>query len=313
MKQKTGYVYDPRYLEHRLSPGHPESPGRLKAIESELERTGLSQKVHHLEIQVGEETAEEALRVVHSDEHIRSVRETEPAGSIALRAVRGALQAADDIFAGKAGNAFCAVRPPGHHSHNNGANFDGRGQGEGFCFFNNAAVAARYVQKQHGAEHVLIIDWDYHHGNGTEWSFYSDPSVFFFSTHILYGYPGTGSPDKTGEGPGRGYNLNAPLPSGAEDGDIIGAWENSFFPALKKTGFSPDFVIISAGFDSRENDYLGTFNITDNGFRKLTRMAMDIADKHCSGKLLSVLEGGYNPQGLAKAAAAHMATLLGGE
>lgn len=312
MKKKTGYVYDPGYLEHSLAPGHPESSERLKAIQAELKQSGLSRELDHLKIRVGGETANAALRSVHSAGHIQSVMDTGKTGSIALLAVRGVLQGVDELFGGTIDNAFCAVRPPGHHSHNNGAHFDGRIQGEGFCFFNNAAAAARYAQQHHGAEKVLIIDWDYHHGNGTEWSFYSDPSVFFFSTHILYGYPGTGSPDKHGEGPGKGYNLNAPLPSGAEDADIIGAWKENLFPALEKSGFSPDFVIISAGFDSRENDYLGTFNITDDGFKELTGMAMGIAETHCGGKLLSVLEGGYNPQGLAKVVAAHLETLLGG-
>ncbi len=311
MRSKTGYIYSPLYLQHVLSPGHPESPERLKAIESEMERIGLHKKLTPLHIEIEDERVQNAIRYIHTEDHIASVRKMKNSGSVALHAVKGVLQGVDDIIAGTITNAFCAVRPPGHHSHNNTAHCDGRDQGEGFCFFNNVAIAARYAQQDRGIDRVLVIDWDYHHGNGTEWSFYSDPSVFFFSTHILYGYPGTGSPDKYGEGPGEGYNVNVPLDTGAEDADIIGAWEKNLFPALEKSGFSPDIVIISAGFDSRENDYLGTFAITDRGFAQLTRLAMDIAEEHCSGKLLSVLEGGYNPQGLAKAVAAHVETLLG--
>lgn len=313
MKNRTGYVYDPRCLCHSLGFGHPEAPERLTAIETEMEKQGLPEQVEHLKIETGDDKGRSAVKLVHSAEHIESVEGSATAGETALLAVRGVLQAVDGIFSGTIDNAFCAVRPPGHHSHNNGADYDGRAQGEGFCFYNNAAIAARYAQRDHGAGRILIVDWDYHHGNGTEWAFYSDPSVFFFSTHILYGYPGTGHPDKRGDGPGKGYNLNVPLSNGAEDRDIIGAWQNGLLPALKDTGFTPDFIIISAGFDSREGDLLGTFNITDSGYRELTRIAMNIAKEHCGGKLLSVLEGGYNQEGLAKAAAAHVETLLGGK
>ena len=173
------------------------------------------------------------------------------------------------------------------------------------------AIAARHIQSHKGMDNILIIDWDYHHGNGTEWSFYSDPSVFFFSTHILWGYPGTGFPDHKGEGKGDGYTLNIPLPDGAGDKEIINAWNEQFIPYLEHIKFTPDFILISAGFDSREEDYLGTFRITDEGFSRLTETALELADRYCGGRLLSVLEGGYNPAGLASAVHAHLEVLSG--
>ncbi len=312
MKNTTGYVSDSLYLKHSLGIGHPESPERLKAIESEMKQSGLNTKVVPLAFEIEDPRVWAAIKCVHSEEHIASVTGSGTAGKTAFRAVKGVLQAVDDIYTQKIDNVFCAVRPPGHHSHNNGAHFDGRSQGEGFCFYNNAAIAARYAQKRYTFSRILLVDWDYHHGNGTEWAFYGDPEVFFFSTHILWGYPGTGFPEKKGEGAGTGYNLNIPLPDGAGDSDIISAWTDAFLPALKKVNFSPDLVIISAGFDSREEDPLGTFRITDDGYARLTRMAMDIADKHCEGRVLSVLEGGYNPEGLAKAVVSHVSVLLGG-
>jgi len=311
MKHSTGYVFDPLFIKHTLGFGHPESPERLIALEKEMEQSGLYSMVVPLTIGISDSEGWKAVGEIHSEKHIESVSDTGQTGKIAFHAVKGVLQAVDDIVSGNVDNSFCAVRPPGHHSHNNGAHYDGRCQGEGFCFFNNAAVAARYAQKKHNLDHVLIIDWDFHHGNGTEWAFYSDPSVFFFSTHTLWGYPGTGFPNRSGEDGGDGYNLNVPLPDGAGDIDIISAWTDSLIPAMEAADFSPDFIIISAGFDSREQDLLGSFRITDKGYTRLTRMAMDIADTHCNGRILSVLEGGYNPIGLAKAVTSHVSALLG--
>jgi acetoin utilization deacetylase AcuC-like enzyme len=193
---------------------------------------------------------------------------------------------------GEIKNAFCAIRPPGHHAHDNTAHYDGRGQGEGFCFFNNVAIAARYAQKVYNCKNILILDWDYHHG------------------HALYAYPGTGSEDKHGTGDGLGYNLNVPFHGYADDSDIIDAWNNKLMPKLDELQFKPDFVFISAGFDSREDDLLGTFSFSDSCFSELTKIAMGIADTHCQGRLISTLEGGYNPEGQAQAVCAHVEALL---
>ncbi len=215
----------------------------------------------------------------------------------------GALGAVKAVSDGIVDNAFCAIRPPGHHAHNSGGE-------EGFCYFNNVAIAAKYAQNVLNYEKILIIDWDYHHGNATQDSFYSDPSVLFFSTHNQFAYPGTGDPAMQGEGAGLGYNINAHLDTGATDDDMKRAWEEQLLPKVET--FKPDFVLISAGFDSRKDDTLGTFTITDSCFSYITKLALDIADTYCKGRLVSLLEGGYNIGGLALAVEAHISTLLTG-
>jgi acetoin utilization deacetylase AcuC-like enzyme len=200
---------------------------------------------------------------------------------------------------GKANNAFCIVRPPGHHASGS--------RGMGFCLFNNIAVAARYAQRKHGVERVAIADWDVHHGNGTQDIFYTDGSVFFFSTHQSPWYPGTGDAREIGEGPGKGCTLNCPFPAGAGKDEILGAFRDKFAPKMDE--FRPDLVLISAGFDSRRGDPLGRFVLTDTDFSELTTLMGAIADKHAKGRLISVLEGGYNLDGLAKAVSAHAHSL----
>jgi acetoin utilization deacetylase AcuC-like enzyme len=306
----TGYVFDDLYLTHDLGQGHPESAGRLRAIQRLMAERGLDRRVSQIDPVAGESKIERAIFLIHSPAHLASISECPASARAARRAVGGALAAVDAVMAGQVRMAFCAVRPPGHHAHNNGAHYDGRCTGEGFCFFNNAAIAARYAQREHGIGKVLILDWDYHHGNGTEWAFYEDPSVFFFSTHTLRGYPGTGDPARQGSGAGYGYSLNVPLDRGATDEDIINAWQQQLLPALQRQHFEPDFVIISAGFDSRENDTLGDFSITDQGYVRLTEMAIELARTHARGKLVSILEGGYNPSGLASAVTAHIGAML---
>jgi len=195
------------------------------------------------------------------------------------------------------------------------------GMEEGFCFYNNIAIAARYAQTMYKnkIKKVLIIDWDYHHGNGTEETFYSDDSVLFFSTHKLHAYPGTGDPSRIGEGKGEGYTVNVPLDSGAGDDTFVKAWDEKLIPVVEN--FKPDLVLVSAGFDSKYNDYLGDFQVTECGFGRLTKKAMEIADNYCDGRLVSCLEGGYADRdsvysgnvtfnGIAKAVEAHVGTLL---
>jgi acetoin utilization deacetylase AcuC-like enzyme len=237
----------------------------------------------------------------HPDKHIDKVTTGARDESICRLAVAGSLAAVDAVCTGKVRNAFCAIRPPGHHAEDSGE--------YGFCFYNNVAIAARYAQEKHKLQKILIVDWDYHHGNGTEWSFYTDPSVLFFSTHALFAFPGTGSRDKTGAGKGKGLNMNVPLRNGAEDKDIVSAFNDKLVPAADE--FKPDMVLVSAGFDSRKDDLLGNFNITDDGFREITKIVMDIAERHGKSRVVSLLEGGYNVEGLALAVQAHVETLLG--
>ncbi len=299
----TALVTDARYLDHVLVRANgsrpPEIPERLVRIRAELDARGLIDATVPMAPSV-----EPLLRIRahHTGEHVDSVRRLGVTASVAELAVSGALTAVDAVADGTVRNAFCAIRPPGHHANNTGAE-------EGFCYYSNAAIAARYAQEVHRYERVVIIDWDYHHGNATQNAFYGDPSVLFFSAHDWNAYPGTGDPSLAGEGDGAGLNINVHLDCGASDADMLRRWDAALSPAV--AAFDPDFVLVSAGFDSRRDDLLGCFDLTDDAFRRMTRMAMDYAHSCCEGRLVSLLEGGYNLDGTALAAAAHVETLLG--
>ena len=317
MPKRTGYVYDDIFLDHELERGHPESPFRLAALHAVVSESGLLDRLTRLSPLADDALITGRIEQVHSPEHIRGVLGTGRTGSVAIRAV-GAVLAAVDAVAGNerlVDNAFCAIRPPGHHVHNN-VNKDGPGQGEGFCFFNNVAIGARYAQQQYSLGNILIFDWDYHHGNGTEDVFYRDPTVYFCSTHRVNDYPQTGHPERIGEGRGKGYNLNIPLPSPGNafgrvtDDHLLAAFDDHLLPHLESVGFVPDMIFISAGFDSRKDDPLGDFSITDDGFSAITRRVMALAQQTCDGRIVSVLEGGYNPEGLALATCAHLQALM---
>jgi acetoin utilization deacetylase AcuC-like enzyme len=211
-------------------------------------------------------------------------------------AVGAALCAVDAVFGAEVLNAFCVTRPPGHHASSN--------LGMGFCLFNTVAVAARYAQEHYGAERVLIADWDVHHGNGTQDIFYEDASVLFFSTHQSPWYPGTGAASERGAGKGLGTTINCPFRAGAGRDEILGVFRSVLMPATEE--FRPDVVLISAGFDARVDDPLGHFRLIDSDFFDLTRLMMEIADTCCDSRLVSVLEGGYNLEGLASASEAHV-------
>ncbi len=217
----------------------------------------------------------------------------------ALRGVGGACRAVDEVVTRKVSNAFSASRPPGHHAE--------RERAMGFCFFNNAAIAARYAQSVHGLERVAIIDFDVHHGNGTQDIFWSDPTVMYCSTHQMPLYPGSGAADETGEA---NTIVNVPLMPGANGTVFKEALEVAILPRLD--GFEPDLVIISAGFDAHHRDPLGGLNLTEGDFAWATRQLMNVAEKHCDGLVVSVLEGGYDLEGLARSAAAHVLTLMTG-
>jgi acetoin utilization deacetylase AcuC-like enzyme len=312
---KTSLIYDEIYLKHKTGEFHPENPRRLEAIMSELKE---SQLLPILQPITPRAANLEWIELVHPREYIEIVRRDVLSGAkrlstrsgntalcsdsfdVALWSVGGLLSACDAVMAGTVRNAFCAVRPPGHHA--------SAKRGMGFCLFNNVAIAARYLQQKHKLNKVLIVDWDVHHGNGTQDTFYQDGSVFYFSTHQWPWYPWSGSTEEIGEGKGKGATLNAPLPAGSGDKDLINAFEQRFLPLADK--FKPDFIIISAGFDSRHSDPLGRFRVTDDGYRKLTQILLQLAQDHAQGRLISALEGGYNPEGIAKAIGAHVDELI---
>jgi acetoin utilization deacetylase AcuC-like enzyme len=311
----TGFLFDDLYLRHLSGDtGHPERPERLVAVVRGLERAGLSKDLSAI---TSRPATDDELALVHDRAYIDLVkRELQSvigvkqlstgdtdvtAGSLAAAraAAGGVLNAVDGVMSGRLKNAFCAVRPPGHHATRN--------RGMGFCIFNNVAIAARYLQKMHGIRRVLIVDFDYHHGNGTQDIFYEDDSVFYFSTHHYGAYPGTGSAAETGAGKGVGTTLNVPLPPGAGDAQIVAAFEQKLVPAARR--FKPDFILISAGFDGMRNDVLGRFDITPAGYAAITRIVVQLANELCQGRIVSVLEGGYRLDGLAESVAAHVKTL----
>jgi acetoin utilization deacetylase AcuC-like enzyme len=310
----TGLVIAAIYREHLTGDGHPERPDRVRAIEDRLRADGLFATARSIEPR--EATDEEIVRC-HAADYLRVVKEDVAAGldrlstgdtplsarsfAVARLAAGGVIAAVDEVFAGKVRNAFAVVRPPGHHATPR--------KGMGFCLFDNVALAARHAQAKHGARRVLIADWDVHHGNGTQDIFYEDGSVLFFDTHQHPLYPGTGRADETGRGPGAGLTINCPFPAGAGRREIVGAFREKLVPAAE--AFRPDLVLVSAGFDSRIGDALGGFRLTDDDFAELTRIVMEIAAKHCGGRLVTTLEGGYALDGLAAAAAAHVRALMG--
>jgi len=310
----TALVADPIYREHLAGRQHPERPERFDAVLAGLRQAGILDRLAHIKARVA--TVEE-LELCHSPAYLRTARHDVESGSphlstgdtditpnsweVATRAAGGVLNAVDAVLGNQARNAFCAVRPPGHHANET--------RGMGFCLLNNVALAARYAQRKHGVERVLIADWDVHHGNGTQDIFYSDPSVFFFSTHQWPRFPGTGRSNESGAGDGYGTTMNFPFPAGSGRSEILGAIQLSLMPAMKN--FRPQLVLISAGFDSRIGDLLGQFTLTDEDFTDLTSALMEIAGDSAGGHIVSVLEGGYTLDGLASASAAHVATLLG--
>lgn len=309
----TGFVADARVQEHDTGPGHPERAARFTAVMRRLESAGLLRDLTPLPAR---SASSDDLAVVHARDYIALVEREVAQGRSQLStgdtdisahslesariAAGSVLAALDAVFSGHVGNAFCVVRPPGHHA--------SAAAGMGFCLFNNIAIGARYAQRRYGAERVLIADWDVHHGNGTQDIFYRDGSVLFFSTHQSPWYPGTGAASERGEADGAGKTINCPFPAGSGRREIVGAFQDILLPAAEH--FRPDLVLLSAGFDSRMNDPLGQFLLTDDDFSELTRIMIDFAAQHCAGRLVSVLEGGYSLDGLARASEAHLRALL---
>jgi acetoin utilization deacetylase AcuC-like enzyme len=310
---KTGFVYSDVYLQHNTGAGHPERAERLTAIVERLKQKGLLADLISLKPR---SASTQWVTTIHAPEYVERVRQSCRSGigyvdthdapastnsyDVALMAVGGVLCAVEAVMEGRIKNAFCALRPPGHHALKDRA--------MGFCFFNNIAIAARYIQKQHKLAKVLIVDWDVHHGNGTQAAFYDDPTVFYFSVHQSPFYPGTGQADETGEGRGVGFTLNVPLAAGSGDA----AYKKAFGERLKPAAaaFKPDFVLISAGFDAAQDDLLGQMKVTPEGYAELTRIVKGIAAEYAKGRLVSVLEGGYNLEALAASVEAHLRALM---
>ena len=300
----------PIYLEHLTPAGHPERPDRIRAIEKILDEEAY----HDLDRVQAPEGDEATILYAHPEEYVEKVRSLIPAEGIvkidsdttaspkswqaAITAIGAANAAVDDVFAGTCKNVFVAARPPGHHAEKVTA--------MGFCLFNQAAIAARHAQRLHGAERVAIIDWDVHHGNGTQDIFWADPSVLYCSTHQMPLFPGTGAKDETGAG----NIVNAPLAAGTGRDEFRDAFTSRVLPAIDN--FAPDLVIISAGFDAHHRDPLAEINLTEEDFDWATGQLMDKADRWANGRLVSLLEGGYDLHGLAFSVGAHVARLMKG-
>ena len=300
----------PIFLEHITPAGHPERPDRLRAIERVLDDEAFAALDRH-EAPMGDE---ETVLYCHPRDFVERVRRAIPRDGIAvidsdtvaspkswqaaLTAIGAANAAVDDVFAGHADNVFVAARPPGHHAEKTTA--------MGFCLFNTAAIAARYAQEKHGAERVAIVDWDVHHGNGTQDIFWDDPSVLYCSTHQMPLYPGTGAKNETGAG----NIVNAPLAPATGSDIFREAFSTRVLPAIDS--FAPDLIIISAGFDAHHRDPLAEINLVEDDFDWATGQLMDRARRHSSNRLVSVLEGGYDLHGLAFSVAAHVGRLMKG-
>jgi acetoin utilization deacetylase AcuC-like enzyme len=309
----SGLVTHPDYTTHDTGPGHPEKPDRLRAVVAHLAETGIMKDAFPIAPRRAER---QWLETVHAASYVERVRESCERGDriidsmdtvisprsfeVSLLAAGGMLAAVDAVMEGRVADAFCAVRPPGHHALKDVA--------MGFCLFNNVAIAARYAQQRHGLKRVLIIDWDVHHGNGTQDLFYDDPSVFFFSIHQYPFYPGTGASSETGCGAGIGHTLNAPMPAGRTDDDYVRVFEEKLAPAVER--FRPELILVSAGFDAHRADPLGGMNLTENGYARLTDLTRSWAAQHCGGRIVSTLEGGYDLDALARSVASHVGRLM---
>ncbi|MFZ0242081.1 MAG: histone deacetylase [Desulfobacterales bacterium] len=314
--RKTGFLYDVRYLLHETGPYHPEIPERLTAIYQGIEAGGLLPKLVRIEAQ---RSRRRWIETVHDGAYIDRFGDSCQAGKkifehpdnqmcpdtfeTAFLAVGGILRTIDMVMAGEIDNAFCAVRPPGHHAERNHA--------LGFCYFNNVAIAARYLQQQWHLDKVGIIDFDVHHGNGTQHIFEQDPSVYYYSIHEhpTFAFPGSGREFESGSGAGYGYTKNLPVLPGQGDAEYTALVEENLVKDFDR--FKPEFMLVSAGFDGHKDDDMSDMNLTTPWYSWVMKRIMEIADAHCSGRIVSVLEGGYCLQRLPELARNHVAVLLG--
>ena len=308
---RVGLYDDPVFREHDAGPGHPERPERLDALRRGLRDGGLEDALRLIAPRPA--TDAELLRV-HTEAHVRLVASTEGrtvrfdpdtrasplSHTAALRAAGAVVDAVDSVLDGTLDRAFCAVRPPGHHAEAERA--------MGFCLFNNVAVAAAHARAR-GLSRVAIVDFDVHHGNGTQGLFYRDPRVLYVSTHAYPFYPGTGALAEVGEGRGRGFTVNLPLPAGAGDHEYARVYREVVLPVAR--AFDPELVLVSAGFDPHEGCPIAPMRVTERGFAELARVCVEIAAGAAGGRAVFALEGGYNLEGIAQSAAAVLRVMLG--
>jgi len=309
---RTAFVYDPLFLTHDTGRGHPERSERLQTSFSLVSQQEWYGSLYRLR---PSPAPLDSIQAIHRPDYIERAGAACRAGQsrldtpdvsisrssyeVALNAAGSVLEVADQVMEGNVDNGFAMVRPPGHHAE--------AGFAMGFCLFNNIAVTARYLQHRHGLERVLILDWDVHHGNGTQHTFEEDPGVFYMSLHQFPHYPGSGALSETGIGRGEGTTLNCPMSPGAGDAHYRQAFEEKILPAA--IGFAPDAVLISAGFDAHHADPLGSINLETQSYVWMTRRMMELADRCCAGRLISVLEGGYDLTALAESITRHVHTL----
>jgi acetoin utilization deacetylase AcuC-like enzyme len=312
----TAFIHDGIFLEHDTGPGFPENPDRLRRLHEHVRKQEVSRRL----LWAAPSDRIDAMPWIldlHDAEYVAALKKACEAGEqrmlgssdtpiskrtydVAVRAVTGSLTAVDLVMQGRVKNAFAALRPPGHHAM--------RDQAKGFCFFANAAIAARYARKHHKLERVMIVDWDVHHGDGTQSFFLDDPTVFFFSTHQYPFYPGpSGSPDIIGEGPGKGFNLNIPLAAGSGDEAVVKAFQNQLADAFRN--FKPQLVIISAGFDAHQDDPLGGLKWSGEVYGRLTRILRALCREQGHERIVSLLEGGYSERGMTEAVSHHIEAL----
>lgn len=311
---RTGLVRHPAFLAHDTGAGHPERADRLRAVLRRLDEAGIGAELAAVEPR---RATKDEIGRVHAPGHFERIRSGCARGGAldagdtvvvpasfeaALLAAGGGLAAVDAVMAGDLDNAFVACRPPGHHAESDTP--------MGFCLFNNVAIAAAHLRAHHGVERVAILDWDVHHGNGTQHAFEADPSVFFASLHQWPWYPGTGAAGERGRGEGEGTVLNCPMRAGSGDVEYLRRFEGEVLPAIE--AFDPGFVLISAGFDAHERDPLSYTEVTTEGFRRMSRLTLDLARDRCAGRVVAFLEGGYDLEALADSVEAHLGEFRAG-
>jgi acetoin utilization deacetylase AcuC-like enzyme len=309
----TGVVWDPVFLEHITDDGHPEHPRRLAPL---YQRLGDPALQHGFVTLPPSAASDDEILLVHSPAYLQQVKATAAlqAGSlcadtltcaqsfrVASLSAGAVLEAIRHVLSGRLGHALVLARPPGHHAE--------RTRAMGYCIFNNVAIGARVAQKQHGIQRILIVDWDLHHGNGTQHLFERDPTVFFFSSHQFPHYPGTGHITETGLGPGEGTSMNLPLGRGCGNAEFIALYRRLLIPAA--AAFRPDLILVSAGFDTHVDDPLGGMRMTPVGFAGLTRLLLQLAGGICAGRVVFCLEGGYHADALADSVLAMLDELTG--
>ncbi len=300
---KTAYLFNEIYMEHDTGRGHPERSERLPAIDNKLRSNSFYDKLVSVDLKKADD---KYIELIHDRKYIERVEREINSGiryidsmdttvcnrsfEVALYAVGGCLNMCDLIMSSEADTGFCAARPPGHHAEHSYA--------AGFCIFNNIAICAKYLQQEHNLKNIAIVDWDVHHGNGTQHSLEDDPTIYYFSLHQSPHYPGTGAAHERGTGAGKGYNLNIPMRAGSGDKEYLSAFENEIVPELEE--FKPEIILISAGFDAHDYDPLSNIHLTSGAYYEFTKMLQGVAQKYSNNRMIAMLEGGYNLDGLSE-------------